>query len=135
MKLKRPLDVYSLLEDGDYKGTTGIPTIKEIPSKYHPDGIREVVCLPVVVESDGGEIELNYICTATWSPKGNLIKLLKSLRMLPEVGENLDLDAMANISVIATIETVVRENVTFVNITNVRRKKKNIKSKMVRNDN
>lgn len=122
--LARPVSSQPNVPDGVYPGQLESVEIKEMESRFHPDGKREVVNFKVNVQLPDGDTETFYVSpTFTWSLKGKFVKHLDDLEALPEPGENLNLDRLAGMNVTVFVENTEKDGQTYSNIVKMKRRK------------
>ncbi|MGO0063495.1 hypothetical protein ACTID9_26425 [Brevibacillus fluminis] len=122
--LERPVSAQPNVPDGVYDGLLESVEIKEMESRFHPDGKREVVNFKVNVKLLDDETETLYVSpTFTWSLKGKFIKQLDDLESLPEPGDELDLDRLTGMKVTVVVENTEKDGQTYSNIVKMTKRK------------
>lgn len=118
------------LGDGAQEGRIFSTEVKEFDSFYHDSGKRVALNIKVEFTNPNGElVYLYYSPTITWSEKGNLMKMLHDLDVVPAEGEELDINALIGMKVTATIENVMRDNSTHSKIVRIQRRDTSIQAK------
>ena len=110
-------------EEGMRKAILDSLKVREVASSFHSSGKRDVLDFRVQVFNDNGEsVYLHYTPTLTWSPKGKLMSTLQELDSIPAVGEELDLDSLVGMEVMALIENVERNGTVYSNIVKLKKR-------------
>lgn len=111
------------LGDGAQEGGIVSVEVKEFDSFYHDSGKRVALNIKVEFINPNGELVcLYYAPTITWSEKGNFMKMLHDLGIVPAEGEELNTQALIGMRVTATIENVERNNVVYSNIVRLQKR-------------
>jgi hypothetical protein len=115
--LDRPEGNKRSIEDGVYEGETSHAEFQEWESKFSEDGTRVVLSIRVEVEDADGELVDLYISpNYSWSKRGNMVKVLENLDILPGPGERLQLEDLVGIPVQVMVENVEKDGETYSNI-------------------
>lgn len=115
-EVRRPLSC-SLIDDGVYKGRILSTDFREMDSKFHASGKRQVFSMKIEVENEDGEIVyLLYSVNYSWSLKGNFVKLLSDFAMLPDEGECLDVTEFIGLEVTVTVMNNEKDGKKYSNI-------------------
>lgn len=124
--LARPESKKKTVADGAYNGFTRSVEFAERDSQYSDDGKRIVLNIKVEVTDEGGEtVDLYISPNYSWSPRGNMMKILEKLEALPAPGESIALDGLIDIPVQVIVENVEKDNVKYSNIMSIKRLKQN----------
>lgn len=116
IEVRRPLSC-TLIDDGVYKGRIVATDFREMDSKFHASGKREVFYMKIEVENEDGEIVyLFYSVNYNWSLKGNFVKLLSDFDMLPDEGECLDVTDFIGLEVTVTVINNEKDGKKYSNI-------------------
>lgn len=122
--LARPEGNRRNVSDGVYSGRTTFAELVERESSFSKDGFRVVLNIKVEVEDKNGDtIDLYISPNYTWSPKGNMLKILKNLDALPKPGESMSLDDLVEIPVQVVVENVEKDGETYSNIVSIKKVK------------
>jgi hypothetical protein len=120
--LDRPEGNRRSIDDGIYEGETTNAEFQEWESKYSEDGSRVVLSIRLEVEDADGELVDLYVApNYSWSKRGNMVKVLENLDMLPEPGERLQLTDLVGIPVQVMVENVEKDGETYSNIIRMKR--------------
>ncbi|WP_432354601.1 hypothetical protein [Sporosarcina sp. A2] len=121
-KLVRPSNKYNL-EEGAVEGKIYSVAVNEFDSDFTDSGKRDVLNTKVEFIKPNGEFfYLYYAPTITWSEKGNFMKMLHDLDVVPAKGGELDINALIGMTVTATIENVERGDVVYSNIVRIQKR-------------
>ena len=121
--IRRPV-FKSNVPDGQYNGKITAADISEVDSTKYPGEKFDVLNFKVKVKDDeGNEVTLLDRVTCTWGRNGRLMARLESLGMLPEEGEDLDLDAFIGLQVTVQVENSEKDGRTYSNIINMEKEK------------
>ena len=122
--LARPEGNRRNVSDGVYSGRTTFAELVERESNFSKDGFRVVLNIKVEVEDENGEtIDLYISPNYTWSPKGNMVKILEKLDALPKPGESISLDDLVGVPVQVVVENVEKDGETYSNIVSIKKVK------------
>lgn len=96
--------------------------VKQKPDYFSQKKEKTVLELKIsVTDVDGAEVHVYYSPSFNWDPRGNMFKLLEELGALPEVDQELSLDDLCGLEVIAEISNNVTPTRTFSNVKSVRK--------------
>jgi hypothetical protein len=120
--LLRPEGNKRSIDDGVYEGETTHAEFQEWESKYSEDGTRVVLSIKVEVnDADGDPVDLYVAPNYSWSSRGNMMKVLENLGLLPGPGERLQLTDLVGIPVQVMVENVEKDGETYSNIIRMKR--------------
>lgn len=124
--LTRPAGNKRTIADGTYLGETTNAEYVERDSQYSDDGKHVVINIKVEVINHQGEVIDLYIAPSySWSKRGNMMKILEKLEVLPAPGEFIHLDELIGIPVQIIVENVNKDGETYSNIVSIKRVKSN----------
>lgn len=130
--LARPESNKKTVADGAYNGFIRSAEFAERDSQYSDDGKRIVLNIKVeVTDEDGETVDLYISPNYSWSPRGNMMKILEKLEALPAPGESISLEDLVDMPVQVIVENVEKDNVTYSNIMSIKRIKQNISKKTI----
>ena len=113
------------VENGIYEGTIVGAYEKAFKSQYHPNGQRDVLSLRVKVYHPKAAYFLFYNVTWEWT-NYRFCQVLEELGVMPELGEELNLDSMVGKNVIITVENQTSQGRNFTNIVDLKLQKVSI---------
>lgn len=120
--LARPVSNKKNTSDGTYDGVIRSAEFAERDCQYSADGKRIVLNLKVeVIDDEGEEVDLYIAPNYSWSTRGNMVKILENIGALPAPGETMALEDLIDIPVQVIVENVDKDNVTYSNITSIKR--------------
>lgn len=110
----RPMHDFQV-PDGQYTGMIMEALFKEMQSKYHTSGYREVLSIRVRVFHANGETPLFYTVNFDWSNR-RFVKTLEDLDVLPERGQAFDPRLLDGQNVMVTIFNEEKNGINYSNI-------------------
>ena len=130
--LARPASIKKNVPDGSYNGLISSVEFAERDSQYSDDGKRIVLNIKVeVTDEDGETVDLYISPNYSWSPRGNMMKILEKLEALPAPGESISLEELVDMPVQVIVENVEKDNVTYSNIMSIKRIEQSISKKTI----
>ncbi len=120
--LERPTIDERSIDEGLYEGVTSSVGYTERQSKYSEDGSRVVLNIGVAITDKSEKKVTLYIApNYSWSSKGNMVKLLEKLDVLPEPGQSLKLSELIGIPVQVIVNNVEKDGVRYSNVVSIER--------------
>lgn len=120
--LERPTKDERSVDEGLHEGITSSVAYTERESKYSEDGSRVVLNVGVEITDKSEKKATLYIApNYSWSSKGNMVKLLEKLDVLPEPGQSLKLSELVGIPVQVIVKNVEKDGVRYSNIVSIER--------------
>lgn len=114
----RPSTDSYFVPDGEHYGLIFDAQEKQLPSKYHPSGYRDVLSIKIKVFHSGTETNLFYNVNWDWGSR-RFLKTLEDLEVLPEPGKEFDLELLVNKEVMVTITNELKNGTNYSNIMQV----------------